>query len=86
MTNGIIAPESNIGADWSRAGTQYSVPARDQSDPILGSGASMLFVTTDNDLANPRTHKTSIYTTTGQNIFLKSIGKYKLTSAKDPGL
>lgn len=49
--------------------------------PIINSGASMSFVTSDADLTNPRKHKTAISTANGQNVFTKSMGKYKLTNS-----
>lgn len=43
--------------------------------PILDSGASTTFVTSDDYLTNPRKHRTSIATANGQGSFTKSAGK-----------
>lgn len=61
-----------------------SATAKSGSRPILDSGASMSFATTDKKLTNPRSHKTKIATAAGQTPFTKATGKYKTTNTSAP--
>ena len=52
--------------------------------PILDSGASTTFVTSDDYLTNPRKHRTPVTTANGKSSFTQSSGKLKLTETSNP--
>ena len=54
------------------------------SKPIIDSGASTTFVTSDDYLTNARKHQTPITTANGKKSFTKSSGKLKLNTIRHP--
>lgn len=51
------------------------------NDPILDSGASTTFVTSDEYLTNARKYKTPVAAANGHISFKQSVGKYKLADS-----
>ena len=74
----------NGGANVTDCYTIADAQATPLQQPIIDSGASMIFVTNSDDLTNPTKHKTKINTANGQTCFTKDMGKYKVTNGKTP--
>lgn len=73
------------GADSSTCYlVETSFTADENDTPILDSGASTTFVTSDDYLPKPRKQKTSIETANGKISFTNSSSKYKMTKTSRP--
>lgn len=79
---------SNISVDGAGYSSCYLVATglNDSlhSAPNLDSSASTTFITSDDYLANPHKHKTSITAANGNTPFTKSSGKLKITNTSTP--
>lgn len=85
LSQALCSMETVNGAGYSTCNfVATAFTANEKDAPILDTGASTNFVTSDEYIINPHKKKTPISTANVKSSFTKSSGKYKITETSQP--